>query len=330
MRCIRIWLSGLLFVVTTVCIGDNTYAVPTMEGTFGQHGESGIWFDPTYDTLSPLAQTSSPGINFAGGGGVNDPLAQVHEFDTAVSINGGAGYFLTEADFSSSIPLTVTPTYTDSSPAQVGMPYVIQHYTVANLTAAAIHDIWLMSYLNIDLYRANDEVPSQRVGLLNDEQVVVSQLDGVLADTLILRQHQSDTTEMYFQGMMYKNNALAGVDRFMVLGPGTVSGGGDAVYDEIYYNGILNFSDAATVYGSGTPINYSTESEYAFAIGFDIGSLESGEIAEIAVAMSTDPGLYAEEYFNVQYPTMFIPEPATAILIGLGIAGLWRRRKQIG
>ncbi|MEW6535602.1 MAG: PEP-CTERM sorting domain-containing protein [Candidatus Auribacterota bacterium] len=322
---------GLLICLSVMLISGQTYAAALMDGTFGSKGESGIWFDPSYDVMSPVAQISSPGINFAGANGVNAPLAQVHEFDAAISTDdtGGAGYFLTESAFSSMITLTVTPTYTDASPAQTGLPYIIQHYTISNNTASTVNNIWMMNYLNADLFRSNTENPAQRVGLLNDEQATLALLEGGHAENLIFHQYQADNTEIFFHGVMLKDGELFGADRYMIEGPGTISGGGDAVYDEIYYNGTLNFSDAGLFYTSGIPTHYTSLAEYAFAIAFNVGPLAPGEYAEIAIAMSTETGLFAEDYFQMQYPTLLIPEPATVILVCMGALSLLRKRKNI-
>lgn len=323
--CARIIFLFLAIMLASVPL----YASAVMEATFGSKGESGIWFDPSYDVMSPLSQTSTPGINFAGAGGVNGALAQVHEFDAAISTDGtgGAGYFVTESGFSSAVDVTVTPTYTDTSAAQTGRTYIIQHYSISNLTASTVNNIWMMSYINADLFRANSDVPAQRVGLLNDEKVTVSMLNGGMAHNLIFRQYQTDNTEIFYQGAMYKDGLLSAPDRYMVRGPGTPSGGGDAVYDEIYYNGIANFDDAQIFYIAGTSIEYTTEAEYASSIGFDIGSLSPGETAEIAVAVSTEEGIFAEEYFYEQYPLILIPEPSTLLLISLSFLCLFHKKR---
>lgn len=311
-------------------LGTNVYAAAIMDATFGSSGESGIKFDNSYDIYSPDAQTAYPGINFAGAGGVNASLAQVYEFDSAISTSatGGAGIFVSEDVFDLYVGLTVTPTYTDTSPAQTGLPYVMQHYTVFNQTASTINDIWMMSYLNADLFRSNSEDPAQRVGLLNDEQVTVSVLDAGPSDVLSFHQFQADLTEIFFQGMMYKDGILTAPEKYMVEGPGTESGGGDAVYDEIFDYGTTNFSDAADLYSTGTPLAFATPAEYAFAIAFNLGSLAPGEYAEIAIAMSTEEGTYSADYFYNQYPMIIIPEPATLILTVFSIFGLVLRKKR--
>ncbi|MCP5462240.1 MAG: hypothetical protein H7A34_03525 [bacterium] len=320
-----------LFAICFMMMYSNAHAAPVMEATFGSKGESGIWFDPSYNVMSPLAQKSTPGVNFAGAGGINAELAQVHEFDAAVSTTetGGAGYFLTESAFGSVVPLTVTPTYTDVSPAQTGLTYIIQHYLIENLTAASVNDIWFMSYLNADLFRANNLVPAQRVGLLNDEKVTASTLAGSAADNLIFRQYQNDGTEIYFHGMLYRNGVLAGADSFLVEGPGTPSGGGDALYDEIYYNGAVNFSSAQTLYASGVPIEYSIQAEYAQSIGFDIGTLLPGEVVEVAIALSTEYGLFVQDFFYNRYlETFVIPEPLSVFMLFSAVIGLFVKKSK--
>ena len=320
----------LIFIcVAIILVSVPVYASPLMEATFGPDGESGVWFDSSYDVMSPVAQTSNPGINFAGGGGVNSPVAQVHEFDAAISTSatGGAGYFLTESGFSAAVGLTVTPLYTSASATQTGATYVLQHYTISNFTASTINNIWMMSYFNADLFRANSEDPAQRVGLLNDEKVTISELANSYSRNLILRQYQDDGTEIFFQGAMLRNDSITGPDSYLVAGPGTPSGGGDAVYDEIYYNGIENFNDTESFYSSGSPLEYLTEAEYAASIGFDIGSLAPSETVELVIALSTEEDVFAEQYFYDNYPASFIPEPVTILLFGMGLLGLFSRKR---
>ncbi len=301
-----------------------SFAAPLIDATFGADGESGIYFDLSYDQFSNDAQTSTPGINFAGAGGAGVALAQVHEFDAAVSssLSGGEGYFMTDSTFEANTGLTITPLYTDTSPAQTGASYVLQHYTVENLTAAAVSNIWFMSYLNADLVRATTtEIPPQRLGLLNDESVTISAITGSSLQNISVRQYQDDGTEIFAQALMY-NGALSAVDAYMVAGPGTISGGADYIYDDIMYNGASNFTDASGFYSSGIPVEYTSVGEYAFSMGFDIGTLNPGEVVEIVVAISTEEGNYAEPFFMDKYPLMLIPEPATIVCLLLSLGGI--------
>ena len=322
-----------IFVVTL--LSSCAYAglgvsAPLIDATFGADGESGIYFDLSYDQFSNDAQTTTPGINFAGAGGIGVALAQVHEFDAAVSssLTGGEGYFLTDSTFETGTGLTVTPLYTDTSPAQTGASYVFQHYTIENLTAAAVSNIWFMSYVNADLLRATTtDNPPQRVGVLDDEALTISNVTGSSVQNISVRQYQSDGTEIFAQALMY-DGALSGADAYLAAGPGTYSGGADFIYSEIFDYGASNFIDASGFYASGVPVEYSTIDEYAFSLAFDIGTLDPGQVVELVVAISTEEGNFAEGFFNEKYPIMLIPEPTTilCLLLSLGAIG-FRKRK---
>jgi len=311
-----------VLMLVLAMVTSKGYSLAIMEATFGPNGESGIWFDPNFDQWSPSCLTSSPGINFAGADGTGAAVSQVHEFNAAISTStSSGGYFVTESGFFSVISLSVTPEYTDSSPAQTGNPYVIQRYTVKNNTSSAISGIWFMSYMNADLFRANTF--AQRVGLLNDEKAIVSILEESSINNLSIHQFQSDGTEIFYQAAMYFNNQLSGVDRFMLKGPGTISGGADAVYDEIILNGTQNFSLAQELYASGTPLEMLVSGEYAGALAFNIGILNPGESADVVVAISTQNGNFAEEYLRSLYSENFpIPEPSSFLLLIIPVLGL--------
>ncbi len=306
-------------------LASKVYSMPVMEGTFGSKGETGIWFDTSFDRSSPSCLTSLPGINFAGAGS-GTAVAQVHELDFAVSTNSSSGgYFITESAFASVINLEVTPEYTDSSPVQTGNPYIIQRYTITNNSSSTVTGVWLMSYLNADLFRANDN--GQRVGLLNDEKTIVDILNESSINNLSIHQFQDDGTEIFFHAAMFYNHSYHGADRYMVKGPGTISGGGDAVYDEIYLNGAENFDLAQELYASGIPLELMVPSEYAEALAFNIGSLNPGESADVVVALSTERGNFAEDYLRSLYSQNFaVPEPMTIYLLAMPFLGLILRK----
>ncbi|MDX9703079.1 MAG: hypothetical protein RBU23_08565 [Candidatus Auribacterota bacterium] len=314
----------LTILIIGCCYCRNVSGAPTISATFGADGESGIYFDTSYNVFSNEAQTSTPGINFAGAGGVGVSLAQVFEFDAAVStsLSYGEGYFITETDYAAITGITVTPMYTDITPAQTGLSYVLQHYTIANLTSSALSSIWFISYVNADLMRASAGTnPPQRVGLLNDEKITLSAVAGSSLQNLSVRQYQNDGTELYAQAVMY-HNGLSAVDAYMIAGPGTPSGGADYIYNQIIHTGASNFTDALPFYGSGEPVEYSVQAEYAFALAFDIGTLSPGEAVQIVVALSTEDGNFAEGFFFNEYPSLFIPEPLTIIMLLLSVGAV--------